>query len=59
MWAVTCSSLQLGGPPLGLETEAAVCPTSGYTELEGLWDSDLSPLWKAPDFPWTLSVVLY
>lgn len=54
MWAVTCSSLQLGGPPLGLETEAAVCPTSGYTELD-----DLSPLWKAPDFPWTLSVVLY
>ena len=50
MWAVTCSSLQLGGPPLGLETAVEVCPTSGYTELEGLWDSDLSSLWKAQAF---------
>lgn len=48
MWAVTCSSLQLGGPPL-LETEA-VCPLVTQ-ELEGLWDSDLSPLWKALGFP--------
>lgn len=59
MWAVTCSSLQLGDPPLGLETAAEVCPTSGYTQLEGLWDSELSLPWKAQAFPWTPSVVLY